>query len=442
MKSRILNKSSAAALLAALALSGQAFADTGIGAPEVYLNNTGTEEGEEDTETTVTFDEETEVTTSTTTTTVDLTDSYFGEDYYFGPIGEDGRIISAQVRGSATVSRQEESTQTFTSTPDGEDGFIVDLVEESGPTPVGEATVETLQYEFEARSASGGYYGFPYYPGYPYGMGGEDDAIYYEREATVADGELGETDYYVADISRNGIVYESGSGSVSFDPETQLVTAGEREVEKYTYINEDGVDTNGVVRAGSIVTSEIDMQGGVISNLGAGVEDGDAVNVAQLNAETTARLTGDRVLQENIDAETAARIAALSMEAGIRASADEALSDRIDQETLARIAGFNQLDGRINQLGGRVTALEVRVDDLEDKVASSAAVAMALSGGVLLPGSKFSMTSNLATYDGANAGAIQFNYLVNDKFVINGGVAGGFNKGGDVGGRVGFSFGW
>ena len=61
---------------------------------------------------------------------------------------------------------------------------------------------------------------------------------------------------------------------------------------------------------------------------------------------------------------------------------------------------------------------------------------------MFLPGTKFNLTANVATYGGAQAGAIQMNALVSENVAINAGVATGFNKGGQTAARVGLTFGW
>ena len=65
-----------------------------------------------------------------------------------------------------------------------------------------------------------------------------------------------------------------------------------------------------------------------------------------------------------------------------------------------------------------------------------------MGGATFLPGSKFSMTANLATYDGAQAGSFQLSALVSDNVALNAGVATAFNKGGKTAGRVGVTFGF
>jgi len=75
-------------------------------------------------------------------------------------------------------------------------------------------------------------------------------------------------------------------------------------------------------------------------------------------------------------------------------------------------------------------------------VASSTAIAVAMGGATFLPGMKFNLTANVATYDGAHAGSLQIGALVSDHVAVNAGVATGFNRRGKTAGRVGVTFGW
>lgn len=90
----------------------------------------------------------------------------------------------------------------------------------------------------------------------------------------------------------------------------------------------------------------------------------------------------------------------------------------------------------------QIADLNGRVDRLDEKVASSTATAIAMGGGAFLPDMKFNLSANVATYDGAQAIAASLGYRVSDNFAVTASVGGGLNKGGKVGGRVGFIFGW
>lgn len=97
-------------------------------------------------------------------------------------------------------------------------------------------------------------------------------------------------------------------------------------------------------------------------------------------------------------------------------------------------------------LGGRIDSLSLsvdrRFDRMDDYVAGSTAVASALSGAAFLPDRAFNMTANVATYDGAYAGALQVGALIGPNAAINAGVASGFNKRGKTAVRAGVTYGW
>jgi len=223
------------------------------------------------------------------------------------------------------------------------------------------------------------------------------------------------------------------------------------------------LDETGLVTPAIAVTDGIEMNGSRVTGLGAGVAPTDAVNVAQLTAEAQARAAGDAALQTNLNAEQQARIAAdlqlsgdIAVEAASRAQADTLLNQRIANEEAARAdlataltteaatraAADLSLGNQIGALDTRVDALESRIDRIEGKIDGSTAVAVAMSGNAFLPGMKFNLTGNVATYGGAQAGALQMGAMISDNVAVNAGVAHGFNKGGKTAGRVGFTIGW
>ena len=116
-------------------------------------------------------------------------------------------------------------------------------------------------------------------------------------------------------------------------------------------------------------------------------------------------------------------------------------------------AGHSAIQGQVAALAAhhddRLTALEglaldVHADlrQLDRKIAGSTATAIAMGGAAFLPGKRVNLTGNVATYDGAVAGALQVGALVSDSFAVSAGVATNFNKRGEVGARAGFTFGW
>jgi hypothetical protein len=223
------------------------------------------------------------------------------------------------------------------------------------------------------------------------------------------------------------------------------------------------LDENGLVTPTIAVTDGINMNNSVISNLGAGVAPTDAVNKAQLDAESAARVASDVALANAVTVEATTRASAdaqlsgaVNAEIVTRAQADLQINQRIDQtaanqtalgsallnETNARISADLAMSNRISGLAGRLDQVDSRLDFLDRKIAGSTAVAVALSGNTFLPDTTFNLTANISTYDGAQAGAFQFGALVTKNIAVNAGVATGFNKRGKTAARAGFTIGW
>jgi hypothetical protein len=248
----------------------------------------------------------------------------------------------------------------------------------------------------------------------------------------------------------------------------------------------------------------INMGNSKISNLQAGTASNDAVTMAQLLAATSASARGESVAQAlgmmpssvaeaqyalayaveseqgqtqmgaraqaidtdtraALDAEAALRASAdtrlegqIGQEAATRAAADVSLSQRVAaseasntqlatglaNETSSRIAADMALATQVGALGSRLDQMDSRLDRLDDHMASSTAVAVALGGATFLPDKHFNLTANVATYDGAHAGAFQFGALLTPNVAVNAGVATGFNRRGKTAGRAGFTIGW
>ena len=67
---------------------------------------------------------------------------------------------------------------------------------------------------------------------------------------------------------------------------------------------------------------------------------------------------------------------------------------------------------------------------------------IARGGAAFLPDMKFSLSANVATYDGAQAISATLGAMVDTNVAVTAAVAGGLNKGGKFGGRVGVIFGF
>ncbi len=163
----------------------------------------------------------------------------------------------------------------------------------------------------------------------------------------------------------------------------------------------------------------------------------DLILQGNIDAEASTRAAADTVLQTNINTEATTRAAAdtvlqtnINNEASTRAAADVALGNRITGETTAREAADQALANSINALGVAV----------REEINSGVATAVAMSGAVFLPGKQFNVTMNVGAYEGETAFSLQGNFLVNEGFAFNAGVAGGSGSG--TAARVGVTFGW
>ena len=61
---------------------------------------------------------------------------------------------------------------------------------------------------------------------------------------------------------------------------------------------------------------------------------------------------------------------------------------------------------------------------------------------ILLTGKSFNLTGNVATYEGAYAGALLLGAMIGENMAFTAGVSHGFNKGGKTAARAGITFGW
>ena len=141
--------------------------------------------------------------------------------------------------------------------------------------------------------------------------------------------------------------------------------------------------------------------------------------------------------------EATTRLSAVETTNSIQQTAIEGLQNGLASETNARIAADAALGGRISDLEAIAFDLSRNLGNLEKKIAGSTAVAVAMSGNSFLPGQTVNVTGNLATYDGAYAGALQIGVLVTPNVALNAGIATGFDRGGGAtAARAGFTFGW
>ena len=139
--------------------------------------------------------------------------------------------------------------------------------------------------------------------------------------------------------------------------------------------------------------------------------------ITAIDTRTTANTTAIAAL----DTRTTANTTAIANEVTARVAADNALGARITNETNERIAADNVL---------------------RDQIASSTATAIAMGGAALLPDMGFTLSGNIAIYEGAQAIALNAAAKIGPNAYVTAAVGGGLNKNGSVGGRVGFVFGF
>jgi hypothetical protein len=176
--------------------------------------------------------------------------------------------------------------------------------------------------------------------------------------------------------------------------------------------------------------TQIAANASAIGALDTRVTDVEAVNRAQTN-QIDANRSAILFLDSRVgDVETTNRAQQASI---------NNLQTGLAAETSARIAADTAL-------GNRVDLLALRLDQgltvLDEKIAGSTAIAVAMSGNSFIPGQTFNLTANLATYDGAQAGAFQFGALVSPNAAVNAGIATNFNKRGSTALRAGVTIGW
>jgi hypothetical protein len=253
-----------------------------------------------------------------------------------------------------------------------------------------------------------------------------------------------------------GILYGTLSGTVTVvpspfaaAPQSTATTTPISFAYTFDAVTTTALDENGLLTPKVAVRDGIEMNGSRINNLVAGIAPADAVNVQQMTAavasEASARTNSDTALANAVDNEAATRRNAdfgLSQRIDVREAVDNTLAANLASETASRLASDNALSGRLDAMSGRLDQIDSRLDRLDARIASSTAIAVAMSGNAFLPGTRFNLTSNVATYDGAQAGSIQLGVMVAANLAVNAAVASGFNKHGKTAARAGFTVGW
>lgn len=177
-----------------------------------------------------------------------------------------------------------------------------------------------------------------------------------------------------------------------------------------------------------------------IVNVADGVNATDAASYGQL--QTVEAQVADNTTQIGVNTVTLFALAANN-------AAQQGLIDANTAGVAANAALLATHSALLDDHEARIVALEQMTFDLgdtlarfDDEIDGSTAVAIAMSGNAFLPDTKFNLTGNIGTYNGAVAGALQVGAMVGEKAAVNAGIATGFNKKGKVGARVGFTLGW
>jgi len=246
-----------------------------------------------------------------------------------------------------------------------------------------------------------------------------------------------------------GLTFGTITGTTTIGYATDHSSAAVSATTALTYTATTHIDETGLTTPRIAVTDGIAMNGSRVTGLGAGIDPADAVNKAQLDAEAATRAAADTQLAQAIGTEAGTRAAAdtqlahaIGTEADTRAAVDTQLAQGLASETSARIAADANLSSRLDGLSSRVDALNGRIDKVQRRADAGTAVAVAMGGAVFLPDMHFNLTTNVATYGGAHAGAVQVGAVVSRHVAFNAGVATGFNRGGQTAGRAGFTVGW
>lgn len=192
-------------------------------------------------------------------------------------------------------------------------------------------------------------------------------------------------------LNSAGITFEQRVGTATYSPTTGNITVAlPTAPTSSTSITATGIATTGSLTSASLTTgaasvTSLNMNGGKISNLGAGTLAGDAVNKGQLDSAVAT------------------------------------------------------LNSSISTMNTNLTSLVRRV---QKRLEGGIAVATALSGGTFLPGKAINITGNVGVYRGEAAGALQIGALVSENVALNAGVATGFESGAGTAVRAGFTFGF
>lgn len=181
----------------------------------------------------------------------------------------------------------------------------------------------------------------------------------------------------------------------------------------------------------------VDHEGRIVANTTAisALDVRTTANTTAIATEVTERKAADAALDTRIttvDTRVTTVANAVSKETADRIAADTANNN-------ARIAEDKRLNDLITAEGQARVAMN---SELRDRISSSTATAIALGGAALLPDMGFTLSGNVAFYEGAQAVALNAAAKIGPNAYITAAAGGGLNKKGNMGGRVGFVIGF
>lgn len=188
----------------------------------------------------------------------------------------------------------------------------------------------------------------------------------------------------------------------------------------------------------------VDHEGRIVANTTAisALDVRTTANTTAIATEVTERKAADAALDTRITT-VDTRVTAVDARVTTVANAvSKETADRIAADTAnnnARIAEDKRLNDLITAEGQARVAMN---SELRDRISSSTATAIALGGAALLPDMGFTLSGNVAFYEGAQAVALNAAAKIGPNAYLTAAAGGGLNKKGNMGGRVGFVIGF
>jgi hypothetical protein len=331
--------------------------------------------------------------TITTTYTGTLTSSNSGSTA--GTVAFAGTTYGYVIVGTGSATQSATLSQslisTFTPTTSGP-VLSSTSTTSTGPTTSGTPTVSTLSVVGASGEQTIGDAGRVYY-------GGNLSSA----STLNSNGTVNVTENTVG-ITTSGTTYSTYTGTASYNAGTGVITVGPLALASAASLSSTGLAvTNGTA------TSTYGATG-----LSTGTVTATTVNAGAVNA-TTVAVTGT------------------STSNGLTVGTPKLSTDATNKAYVdAAISGVNT---SVNTLASLVEANRKRSD-------AGIATAVALSGGMFLPGKKVNVTANIGAFRDEVAIAGQLGILVSDSVAINAGISTSFHSYGGTSLRGGFTFGF